>query len=308
MTTDLDADFMSVSKTLIAATIQQLVQADLLGYGDSVGQLLPAQGNIPPEITVEQPLAHRSGLLDYGNDNTASFIDETVGAVAERIWSLEDLIETFVGSPTGSPGDPFSYSNTNSVVLAQIIEAISGRPFHLEVRDRLLDPLGLDATHWAPWEAGNRQRVSGFGADGTVSWRPTWSIESFLGPAGGVISTAADMAAWGRGLFAGTAFSAEAQERMLRRNSSNPPAESPGLQERGVGQGAFTFRLGSDTVVGHEGRFGGHSQTMLSYSDDEDLSVSAVVHPFGPIPSARARLTRMLLNVASGSAGAIADR
>ncbi len=55
-------------------------------------------------------------------------------------------------SVTFEPGSGFQYANTNYMILGQLIEEVTGQPYHEALRERILDPLGLDSTYLSHYE------------------------------------------------------------------------------------------------------------------------------------------------------------
>lgn len=308
MSPDLESYFASVTKTLIAAVVHQLAGEGRLEYGDRIGDFLPTREHIDPEITVEQLLGHTSGLYDYVTDGGGLSLS-TLLADPDRVFTPGELLTSFVGPRRQAPGISAEYSNTNFLVLGEIVEQVSGRPFYEEVRRRLVDPFRLDDTYFGAWEEGSRERVTGYlpdGSDGTLIEVPT--LESFAGPTGGIVSTVSDMARWSRLLFAGDVVPAAAVGR-LRVVEPIHNAGPSGVDVRvlGIGQGAFTTRAGGNVFIGHGGTFP-HIHAAIAHSESLDLSVAFAVNQGEVVPAVEARLPSALLNVASSPVGAFAQR
>jgi D-alanyl-D-alanine carboxypeptidase len=308
MSPELEAYFASVTKTLVGAVVHQLIEEGRLSYGAAIGDLLPQREHIDPGITVEQLLGHTSGLYDYVTHGGGMDVDALL-ADPDRLFTPGEILTSFVGPPRQAPGISAEYSNTNSVALARIIEAVTGRSFHEEIRRRLLDPLQLTETYFPAWEEGSNNRVTGYLSDGTDGTRiEVPSVESFAGPSGGMISTVSDMARWSRLLFAGDVVSPMAAERLRAAESLDASGlEQFGVEFLGISQGAFINRVDGTTFIGHGGTFP-HTQTAIAHSDVTDLSVAVVVNQNDVLPFVEGRLPTALLNVASAAAGTSTPR
>ena len=153
MTTDTGFALASISKTFTAAVVLQLVEEGRLRLDQPVAPLLPAFG-LDRRITVRMLLDHTSGLPDFffGKGIDAA-LQARPGATwtAARSWS-------FVPAKHAVPGRSWYYSNTNYLLLGELVTAVTGNPVAVEIRRRLLDPLGL-GTAW--YQAVETPRVTG---------------------------------------------------------------------------------------------------------------------------------------------------
>jgi D-alanyl-D-alanine carboxypeptidase len=129
----------SISKTLTAIVIVQMVERGELSLDQPVGQImLDHLGVTPsdpdaPSLTVRQLLTHTSGFSKYQSvffsNGAASYAD------AARIGMS--------GPVAPAPGS-YTYSNMNFAALSVLIEAVTGQAYERVVADRLLAPLGFD--------------------------------------------------------------------------------------------------------------------------------------------------------------------
>ena len=86
-------------------------------------------------ITVRQLLQHTSGLGEY-KDKPAVVSDQ------QRMWTPSELIAVAeAGGRVGESGGPHHYSNTNYIVLGEIIRKVTGQTWADEVRTRIVEPL-----------------------------------------------------------------------------------------------------------------------------------------------------------------------
>ena len=130
---------------------------------------------------------------------------------AQREWTPSELIAVAEApGRAGEPGGPFHYSNTNYLVLGEIIEKVTGNSWTDEVRTRIVEPLdlhstGLGAVHGAP----------GYGVeDGTfVDYTDRWH-PSVGGAAGGMQSTASELLVFIEALATGGLLSDSSQAQM----------------------------------------------------------------------------------------------
>jgi D-alanyl-D-alanine carboxypeptidase len=130
----------SVTKVFVATVVLQLVGEGALRLDDEVGPI--AEG-----VTLRQLLNHTSGLPDHSGDldsllepyreNRAYRQDLTPRAALELVHARPRLFP---------PGTGWSYSGGNYLVLALLVEETTGATLREELRARILEPLGLEAT------------------------------------------------------------------------------------------------------------------------------------------------------------------
>jgi len=119
----------SAGKVFVAVGILQLIEQGKIKFNDTLGTLLDIDlHSIDPDVTVEQLLTHTSGVPDY--------FDESVMAEYEELWvdypnykirHNVDLLPLFIDKPMIYPkGERFQYNNSGYVLLAMIIEKVTG--------------------------------------------------------------------------------------------------------------------------------------------------------------------------------------
>lgn len=185
-------DIGSMSKQFTAAAILVLQRAGKLSVNDSLGGLLP---NVPAdkkEITVQQLLTHTAGLpSDFPLVDTSEPEYENVvhDEAVRRILAARLLFR---------PGSTWSYSNCGYVLLAAIVQSVSGAPFPTYMRDTIFRPAGLDHTgFWCDAELASRPVQLGHDAFGTILHDPRSRPLSWFDLGGGeVVSTLDDLRTW----------------------------------------------------------------------------------------------------------------
>ena len=139
----------SGTKGITALTVMSLVEDGVLDIGTTarsmLGDDLPLIGET---VTVEQLLAHRSGIGDYLDEETNPDPSAYVMTVpAHELASTEDYLAVLDGHPAKfAPDERFGYCNSGYVVLALIAERASGVMFADLVRERVCAPAGMRDT------------------------------------------------------------------------------------------------------------------------------------------------------------------
>ncbi len=109
----------SATKTFVAVVVLQLADEGAIDLDDGIDGFFPDLADAE-RITPRQLLQHTSGLNDY-KDLPAVVAD------AQREWTTSELIAVAeAAGRVGEPGGPYHYSNTNYVVLGEIIEQVTG--------------------------------------------------------------------------------------------------------------------------------------------------------------------------------------
>lgn len=135
----------SISKSFVAACILQLEENGKLKLADPIGKYLQEYPDWAGQnISIHQLLTHTSGIPDYINDNPLKFKLKQI-----KGWepSKDELIESFANQPLSfRPGESFRYSNSGYVLLARIVERVSGKDFSVYLRENILEPLEMHNT------------------------------------------------------------------------------------------------------------------------------------------------------------------
>ena len=233
----------SGSKVFTALAVVSLVEDGTLTMDTTarsqLGSDLPL---IADEVTVEQLLAHRSGIGDYlEEDSEWAVTDYVMGPVHEYV-STEAFLKVLDGFPmVFTPGERFKYCNGGYVVLALIAERASGIPFHQLVRDRVTEPAGMTETGFLRSdELPGNAALGYFDADGPRT--NIFHLPVLGNGDGGAYSTTADMYRFWTSLFEGKIVPTARVEEMVR-----PRSHDPG-EKRRYGLGFWLDEV-TDTVV-----------------------------------------------------------
>src|SRR5580658_7471630 len=127
----------SLVKQFTAAAVLLLEERGKLSLYDPVKTYLLDAPASWDKVTLFNLLTQTSGIHDY--TDTPDF-----GTMMKRQMTPEQLIATFRDVPLEfTPGEKFSYSNSNYVLLGSVIEKISGTSYAQFMQDNLFSPLGM---------------------------------------------------------------------------------------------------------------------------------------------------------------------
>lgn len=138
----------STSKTFTGIAVLRLVQEGRLSLSDTINKFFP--GFPYPDITVQMLLSHRSGLPNYlyfmSNEKWDKGPDGKWNRKYARNEDVLKLLMTKRPDATGRPGSRFNYSNTNYVLLALIIEKLTGKTYPEYMQQKWFGPLKMENT------------------------------------------------------------------------------------------------------------------------------------------------------------------
>lgn len=187
----------SMSKTFVAVTALLLADEGVFSLDDAASRWLPDDiiANIANAgtVTIRQLLGMRSGIPDYlETDEFWEAVEDDPGFA----WTPEEALSYAYDLPVMfAPGEDFYYSNSNYLLAELVLENATGQSLHTLMRDRILDPLGLDDTYTQISElllggfVDGYEDFDGDGVDEMVS-----DINDGAGLAdGGLVSTVADL-------------------------------------------------------------------------------------------------------------------
>jgi CubicO group peptidase (beta-lactamase class C family) len=260
----------SISKAFSSVVLLQLQELGLLSIDDPVTDYLPwfeAKSSFEP-ITLRHLMSHSAGII-MGSDATLSAFTEA--------WYLR---HTWVTSP---PGNRFHYSNTGYKVLGLVLQTILGQSMAEILRQRVLDPLGMQATK--PVITNDSRGRMAVGYEPFYDDRPL-PRGGGLAPAawfesdtadGSISSTAGDMCCYLRALLQRGQSLVTPESFNLLIHHEIPTGDD--LHGEHYGLGLSTRQVDGHQVIGHSGGMVGYTADLLA---DLDAGVGVVVLTNGP--------------------------
>jgi D-alanyl-D-alanine carboxypeptidase len=140
----------SITKTFVAVLAMMLAEDGVFDLDDSLEKWLPQQ--VLNEVTnaractIRQLMDHTTGIPDLIDND-----DFYLGVLndPDRKWKPEELIRYAYGvAPIFESGQSVSYSNTNYLLLAMVINIATGKNHASLLRERVIRPLNLDNTFY----------------------------------------------------------------------------------------------------------------------------------------------------------------
>ena len=195
-------DIGSMNKTFTDVVLLQLMDEGKLSIEDPVGKFLPAfsKGDFG-KITIEMLMTHSSGLGQYYDRPGFFEAPASEKDIASLVKSIQTMPLMF------EPGNGQEYSNSGYILLGATIEAITGKSYFDNVRERIVEPLGLKNT-WLT-RTGVPDRSIGYLKTMTGGIRDNISFNEPANPDGGFMSTALDVMTFYREYYNGTTLLSE---------------------------------------------------------------------------------------------------
>ena len=193
----------SISKLYIAAATAQMISSQSLSLDDTLAELLPElAGRIENanQITLRMLLQHRSGIPDW--------IEDPEFPWTTSLKNVDDYLELVLDDPSEfEPDKRYDYSNTNYLLIGNILDKTLGYGHQDYIRSEILAPLGLTQTFGSLSEVDSREVVSGYDAhfDNDIK------TLDFVSPSGAMIATAQDVGIFLRALNDGSLLNDDEQ-------------------------------------------------------------------------------------------------
>lgn len=282
----------STGKTYAAAVALVLEEEGVWDLDDKVAGYL---GDKPwyqdlanrDSMTLRQLLRHRAGVENYYDLPRFHELIAEMVEQGQNIGDLvrEDIIRFIAGvPPLFEPGMGFRYTDVGYILVGEAIEAVTGENYFDILKNRLLDPLGLNLTGptrrymsgiaqgHAPTPSPLVPGVTHVVADnGELKFDP--EVE-FTG--GGLVNNVGDMARWVMALYTGSAISPEAAGAIVEP----PPHLTEQEGESGNYYGLAVFvqqQPWGVTTWGHGGYFPGYRSEM-QYVPDHGFSIAVQIN------------------------------
>jgi CubicO group peptidase (beta-lactamase class C family) len=292
----------SISKPMTAAALLMLVDEGKVALDDPLERYLPEfHGQMlaidksrdrvvlkkpPHPITVREILSHTGGLV--GKSPLERELDTL---------SLREAVITYALTPLQfAPGTRYEYCNPGINTAGRLIEVVSKMPYEEFMRQRLFGPLGMTDTTFWPSEV-QLQRLAksyqpGAGGKGleeisiTQLSYPLSDRKRHPYPAGGLFSTAADVAVFCRMILQGGVYEGKryVTEKAVRAMTSTQTRKllDKGKGEHGYGLGWFTSKpsRGEDgpVIPGPCGHGGAYATDMMIDPQRQLITVFMVQH------------------------------
>jgi CubicO group peptidase (beta-lactamase class C family) len=277
----------STTKAFNAAAVGTVVDEGKAAWSDRVRDHLPDFKMQDPWVTreflVEDLMAQRSGMPPYSLDAMS-----LLGFDRKDIMRAVRFVE-----PVSSFRARFGYQNDLHLWAAELVQKKTGLAWEEAVRRRILEPLGMSEStfDFAAFDA-NPNHTMGHIVVGELLWTipPDWPYRGWLtvyGPAGGLMSSASDMAKWvalqiGDGAAGGRVILRPETMAAIRAPRIYRSTDSHGVSSYAMG---WAFQSSPQTPwYLHDGETAGMHSIVAVYPEGQLGLAVLTNHPGNTIP------------------------
>jgi CubicO group peptidase (beta-lactamase class C family) len=255
----------SASKPFTAIAILQLYEKGLLHLTDDVRKFIP---DFPYEnITIHQLLCHRSGLSQYTHfcDSPDTIWPDKNKTITNN--DVLDIIKNRVPSVNYPPNHTHYYCNTNYMLLASIVENVSGISFNEYLKKNIFEKAGMEHTTLYTRENKQELHLPVKGYTGNYTWAGDIYLNGVVGDKG-VYSNVGDLYKFDQALYEGTLLNTDTLKIAFKEHNE--------LQTNGQNYG-YGFRMYPKTnkgdVVFHTGWWEGFRTYFIRVPEREQTII-----------------------------------
>lgn len=193
----------SISKLYIATAAAKLASDGSLSLDDTLADHLPElAGRIEnaDRITLRMMLQHRSGIPNFTDHPAYPWFESQPDLDAYLAYALDEPADF-------EPGSRYRYSNTNYLLIGEILDKVLGYSHHQYIHDEILPPPGLTDTYSLLSQVDAGEVVSGY-HDGV---EPDLKELDHIAPGGSMVATAQDVGIFLRALNDGSLLNDDEQ-------------------------------------------------------------------------------------------------
>lgn len=274
ITADTMFDIASVSKQFTATAILLLAGDGKLALDDPLSRYVPELPGWAASVTVADLMHQASGIPDY------------VGLLQSQGYELSDRttqaqavqVLTTVRSLEFEPGSRFDYSNSNYMLLGEIVQRVSKQPLGQFVTAGIFKPLDLVMSFSVA--ANDRNKAVAYESGHAVPESPWEQIGD-----GGIMTSPAQLVRWADNYRTGRVGGAKLLEA---QTAGAMPTEAGGADRYGAG-----IYLRANGMIDHDGRWAGfvtafhiskdRHRSLAVSCNTEDQDPQAIADALGPL-------------------------
>ena len=248
----------SLTKSLTAVGIMKLVEDGKLTLETPISTCFPDfMPDYSKDITIQHLLNNSSGM----EANIGRTDDNGNGLMPEKtLITLDELLEKFKSSKLKfKPGTGYDYNNFGYLLLANVIEKVSGQPYADFMQQAIFKPAGMKNTAITSFKSLNQkaQPYLGLGMDKfkkfNAPFHPSW-----LKGAADMNSTTVDLFKFMQALDNGTLLKSEYMNKLYTST------QAMGVNEMASGLGWVIDKKGDEKWIYNNGLLPGYASVMGS--------------------------------------------
>ena len=255
--TDTKFRICSITKQFTAMLVMQLVEAGKINLDSTVADYLPEfRRETASKIKIRGLLLSASGLPVLPDE----FYVSEDAKMADANFVINKYLQ---GDLLFEPGAKFNYNNGDFIILGAIIEKVSGKNYEANLREKILQPLGMKNTGLLKNENIIENLASGYSFKDSKFFNESFVQIQNFSAAGAMYSTAGDLLLWDKALMSNKILSKKFTDEMF--------TPSPQLGFVALGSWRYKLKLGGaeKTVVERQGYINGFCALNLIVPEDK---------------------------------------
>ncbi|MES2627764.1 MAG: serine hydrolase [Bacteroidota bacterium] len=265
----------SIAKLFTGGVVLQLAEEGRLSLEDKIGSYFNDIPNVDPNVTLREMIKHRSGINEFLSQAASSQWYNN----PDKVWTGREVLETYLPAKSFNHGTNFQYSNSNFVLLAMVVEQVTGNTLGEEMRNRFFIPLGLNNTFFMPEQqptAAVTPCWSDFNQDGKwddqANFILSTSFASMVSGAGAMLTQPADVSKYTRAVFGGELLSESTLAEMKQCTNV-----SFGPNSTGYGISTMRYKFFNREYFGHGGDISGFT-TLTMHQPETNLTLTLMIN------------------------------
>jgi len=288
----LDTQFLigSLTKSFVAVTVMQMVEAGLLDLHAPIKKYIPdLKDELAKGLTVHFLLKHQSGLAPSFDDLTD---------YENKDISSKELLEIInKTSRSFTPGTKYEYSNLNYTLCAIALENVTGKKYSQILQERTFNPLKMSRSGVERLSNRPSGRAGGYRKK-TLGIERDENVVSYALGAGDIYSTAEDLFKWDQALYTGKLISEKSKKLVFASENEKFGYYGYGFRIQEYQRGINSKNRG--TLVRHGGTMNGFMSNLHRYLDDElTVIILGNIRPF-PIRNLTFEIKEIVLGFEPG--------
>ena len=255
--TDTKFRICSITKQFTAMLVMQLVEAGKINLDSTVADYLPEfRKDTASKIKIRGLLLSASGLPVLPDE----FYVSEDAKMADANFVTNKYLQ---GDLLFESGAKFNYNYGDFIILGAIIEKVSGKSYEANLREKILQPLGMKNTGLLKNENIIENLANGYSFKGGKFFNESFVQIQNFGAAGAMYSTAADLLLWDKALMSNKILSKKLTDEMF--------TPSPQLGFVALGSWRYKLKLGGaeKTIIERQGYINGFCALNLIVPEDK---------------------------------------
>lgn len=297
----------SLTKQFTAMAITMLVEQHKLRLEDNLAKFCPEFPAYAQSITIRHLLNHTAGLTQYqellvGKQLPENYFRSSKSPPAPHEFTELDAFRVLSRQEKlrFTPGERFEYSDSAYVVLAQIIERVTGERYAEFLKERIFDPLGMKDTMVLDERKQKVPRLALAYERSADGWKDiTYSPENSIYGEDGIYSTVNDLYKWDQALYTERLVSRATLEMAFTPGLNNERKEiTTDILSRpsSYGFGWFISSLKGEKDVEHPGGWSGYVTYILRVPRRRLTAIVLSNSSNGDVPEIAQEMVEMAMN------------